>query len=485
MHFESEQWRYLAPRAQYPCVVLERGRPWDDYGYKTSFTAYYYSKANEETELGTLKILRRGQKQTEVPGAFELLDEHFCSVGQSLEFYERIRELGLEVAVAILVGLRDIIYTPTLQEAFEKEPGYARSLMRGSSALWAQQTAGSLFGLPSRAVPPPCFTYTRQVEGFVAPHRLEIEFQDQTEWFGRIVVIVGRNGTGKTVLMGLLAHALSGLNEQEVPNLGPARPLVSQVIAVSYSAFDTFTRPYYPYRRVNYVYCGLRDAAGRVDMDLAMKSFDEALQSIREQHREPQWTRLLQESGLLQEFPEPERITQLPLQQEEWLQHQSSGQKVLLLIIARVLANIRQGSILLVDELETHLHPLMLSGMMRLLHLLLLEFRSYAIVATHSPIVLQEIPARDIRILDREGGVPIISRYPSESFGENLTEIVNTAFRVDEQHKNYFHILRQLVEKRGSREQITAVLGKRLSLNARMALHALTVERGAQGDEKP
>jgi hypothetical protein len=42
-----------------------------------------------------------------------------------------------------------------------------------------------------------------------------------------------------------------------------------------------------------------------------------------------------------------------------------------------------------------------------------------------------------------------------------------------------------LVEKRGSREQVAAVLGKRLSLNARMALHALTAGQGAQGDEKP
>jgi hypothetical protein len=283
----------------------------------------------------------------------------------------------------------------------------------------------------------------------------------------------------------VLAYALSGLDEKEVPNLGPTRPLVSQVIAISYSAFDTFTRPHYREDGVNYAYCGLRDAAGRVDMDSAMESFDKSLSSIRQQHREQQWAWLLQHSGILNEFPEPERITQLPFKEGGWLQKQSSGQKLLLFILAKVLANIRQGSILLFDEPETHLHPQMLSSMMRLLHILLREFRSYAIVATHSPIVLQEIPARDIRILEREGGVPIISRYPSESFGENLTEIVNTAFRVDEQHKNYFQILRELVERKGPRDRVTAVLGERLSLNARMALHALTAEQGAQGDEEP
>ncbi|WP_224361088.1 ATP-dependent nuclease [Hyalangium versicolor] len=485
MHFESEQWKDLAPRAGYPCVVLERGRPWNDLGHTTSFTAYYVSNVGQELELGALKILQRGQQRTELPSTFTQLGDSFCSLGQSLEFYEHIQKLGPEIAQDILTGLRDVVFNPALRSEFQQDLGYTRSLLRGSSALWVLRTAGALFGHAPEAVPPPSFTYTRVLEGFDTPHRLEIEFQE-TEWLGRIVALVGRNGTGKTNLMGILAYALSGLNEKEVPNLGATRPLVSQVIAISYSAFDMFKRPSYREDGVNYTYCGLRDKDGRIDMDSAMKSFATALSSIRQQQREQQWAELLEESGILKEFSEPEPIVQLPFELPEgWLQRQSSGQKLFLLILAKLLASIRKGSILLFDEPESHLHPQMLSSMMRLLHSLLRKFRSYAIVATHSAIVLQEIPARDIRILERDGRVPIISRYPSESFGESLTEIVNTAFRMDEQHKNYFRILRVLLDKEGTRDRVTAVLGKKLSLNARMALHAMAAEQGAPGDEKP
>jgi hypothetical protein len=487
MHFESEQWKYLVPRQKFPCVVLERGRPWDDYTYKTSFRAYYRPDANQEVELGTLKILQRDQKRTELPVTFTALDERYCSLGQTLEFYERIRELGLDVAGEILTALRDTAFNPALHAEFEQEKGYQLSLLRASSALWALKTAGALFGRPTAPIPAPSFTYTKKLDGFDVPHQLEITFEERAEWLGRAIALVGRNGAGKTVLLGGLAHALSGLEKNEVPGLGSARPLVSQVIAISYSAFDTFRRPFSPELGVNYIYCGLRDATNHVNMDWAMSAFDEATLLIQQQNRAPQWTQLLKESGILEEFSEPERITQLPDADTrgEWLRKQSSGHKLLLLILARVLAHIRPGSILLFDEPETHLHPQLLSGMMRLLHRALQEFRSYAIIATHSPIVLQEIPARDIRILEREGNVPIISRYPTESFGESLTEIVNTAFRVDERHKNYFRILRQLVNTQGTREGVANLFNKKLSLNARMALHALTAKPGERGNEKP
>lgn len=485
MHFESEQWKYLVPRQQFPCVVLERGRPWDDYTYKTSFRAYYCPDAHQEVELGALKILQRDQKRTELPGTFTSLDERYCSLGQTLEFYERIQELGLDVAEKILTALRDSAFNPAIHTEFEREEGYQFSLLRASSALWALKTAGALFGRPTSPIPPPSFTYTKRLDGFDVPHRLEIAFEERAEWLGRAIALVGRNGAGKTVLLGGLAHALSGLDKDEVPKLGSARPLVSQVIAISYSAFDTFNRPYSPELGVNYIYCGLRDSDNHVNMDGAMSAFDEALVLIQQQKRGSQWAQLLKESGILEEFSEPERLIPLPDTRDEWLRKQSSGHKLLLLILARVLAHIRPGSVLLVDEPETHLHPQLLSGMMRLLHKVLQEFHSYAVIATHSPIVLQEIPARDIRILEREGGVPIISRYPTESFGENLTEIVNTAFRVDERHKNYFRILRQLVDTQGTREGVTNLFNKKLSLNARLALHALTATPEERGDEKP
>jgi hypothetical protein len=48
------------------------------------------------------------------------------------------------------------------------------------------------------------------------------------------------------------------------------------------------------------------------------------------------------------------------------------------------------------------LHPNMLTSLMRLLHAVLEDFHRFAILATHSPQVLQELPARSIRIIERD-----------------------------------------------------------------------------------
>jgi len=482
MKFKSVQWRYLAQLEQFPCFVLERGQPWNDYGHVTRFTAYFYPDAETEWTLGVVKILQRGQDRTEPPPEFVRLDDRFCSLGQSLEFYERIQGLiGSPASEEILGALRDVVFEPGIRSAFENERGYIRSLLRASSALRALREAGALFGKPFEPPPPLSFSYRRKLAGFDAPHELSIAFEIREEWLGRAVALVGRNGTGKTALLSRLAYALSGLDEDDAAELSPQRLPISQVVAISYSAFDTFTRPRHEVG-VNYVYCGLRDERDTVNLHWAMSGFATSLAELQEVNRSVQYFQLLKDSGVVDEFPQPAQLLENSASLSDWFHQQSSGHKLVLLVVANVLSRIATKSILLFDEPETHLHPHLLSSLMRLLHMLLHEYDSYAIVATHSPIVLQELPAQDIRILEREGNIPLITGYPGQSFGENLTEIVNTAFRVNEKSKNYFRILQQLVSTK-SRSELDAIFREGLGLNARMALHALTVDREAEEDD--
>lgn len=78
----------------HPLVILERGLPWDDHGYKTLFQVYYYDpgKAGEPQRLGAAKILQRGAKVTKLPPEeMDGLNEGFCSLGQDLDYYENVR----------------------------------------------------------------------------------------------------------------------------------------------------------------------------------------------------------------------------------------------------------------------------------------------------------------------------------------------------------------------------------------------------------
>jgi predicted ATP-dependent endonuclease of OLD family len=59
---------------------------------------------------------------------------------------------------------------------------------------------------------------------------------------------------------------------------------------------------------------------------------------------------------------------------------------------------------LLFDEPETHLHPSIIFKLINTLNKLLDDYDSYLIIATHSPIVIQQIPSKKVMIL-RDGAV--------------------------------------------------------------------------------
>jgi predicted ATP-binding protein involved in virulence len=149
-------------------------------------------------------------------------------------------------------------------------------------------------------------------------------------------------------------------------------------------------------------------------------------------------------------------------------------------VLTRLLAKLRDGAFVLFDEPEINLHPSLLAAMLRVLHRWLERFNAYGVITTHSPIVLQEIPGRMVRVLSRQGRVPFVRRYESESFGQTLSEILVEVFGQDERDQNYASVLRDLVDAGLSTEEIEGALGRTLSINARMALRSLEQRRRAR-----
>ena len=132
---------------------------------------------------------------------------------------------------------------------------------------------------------------------------------------------------------------------------------------------------------------------------------------------------------------------------------------------------------MLFDEPELNLHPALLSATLRVLHAWLDDFDGYGIIATHSPIVLQEIPGRNVRLLRRFGRVPHVEAYDAESFGQSLSEIVGEVFGLDEMDKNFLTELRALVASGKTPEEIEGGWDRPLPLGARIALRALGGDR--------
>ncbi|MCZ5439143.1 AAA family ATPase [Escherichia coli] len=70
----------------------------------------------------------------------------------------------------------------------------------------------------------------------------------------------------------------------------------------------------------------------------------------------------------------------------------SSGHKIVLLTITRLVESMEERSLVFLDEPEAHLHPPLLSAFIRSLSDLLINRNAVSIIATHSPVVLREVP---------------------------------------------------------------------------------------------
>jgi ABC-type transport system involved in cytochrome c biogenesis ATPase subunit len=421
------------------------------------------------------------------------LDERFCSLGQDLDYYENVWALGQGIAPVILRGLRDMVFDPAIHEAFKAEEGVEKSLLRSSSARIARRDAGRLLQGQTRIPTGPfSFAFSCKLgdQGFSDPHRVQFEFFPQDRQLGHIMALVGKNASGKSALLRALARSLSGL-DTKVGVFSPEPPFLRRIIVIAYSAFDpyTFFKRGRPEDGVAYRYCGLRNKAGGLDIDRAFALTERRLTRLRVGMNEALLQELLQRSGIFDVEPH----LQDPLATGDFarfvtqMRSLSAGHQIFLFVLTNLMATIRHGSLVLFDEPELHLHPNMLTSLMRLLHAVLEEFDSFAILATHSPQVLQEIPARSIRIIERDEGTPGLRPYPRESFGANLGEITELAFGINEQDRNYHRLLRESARGAQGREWLEhradTVFEKPLSLTTRMLLSRLRQPGGE--DEEP
>ena len=86
---------------------------------------------------------------------------------------------------------------------------------------------------------------------------------------------------------------------------------------------------------------------------------------------------------------------------EALLKRMSSGHAIVLLTVTKLVETVEEKTLVLLDEPESHLHPPLLSAFTLALSDLLVNRNGVVIIATHSPVVLQEVPKSCVSILRR------------------------------------------------------------------------------------
>lgn len=132
---------------------------------------------------------------------------------------------------------------------------------------------------------------------------------------------------------------------------------------------------------------------------------------------------------------------------QESFENMSSGQKAILLLIAQISYSIHDNYLVLLDEPENYMHPPLLSAAIQSLSSLLARHQSMAIIATHSPIVLQEIPKKCVAVYKNYEGLRRVQRPRIETYGENLGSIISDVYGYNTYKSGFYQTLRDLMEQ--------------------------------------
>ncbi len=447
---------------------------WNDYGFYTLYKLYYVNIDNEETEIGYVKIGHKGQEEgsTLLEGIFDNIKEEYFSLGQSVDFYKTLRQLGDEVRLEYLIGMNDLAYFADLYEEVKEDKVVEVSLLREvNRKSVTQQFRRIAHG--GAVLTEYNFKYKFETESSSSLFQFEVipESLPPTN----IHTIIGANGSGKTTsLKGIRDGYLNETLNEDFAN----------AIFVSFSVFDKDQNYEFTDKSKEYYYVGVKKEGGNTKSQEELKlEFFNSIKSILSKKRHYYLHRMLEilngdvnleNKGLikiLENFMEgSQNIT--PIENtsvvfSEIFDSLSSGHQIILLTVAKIIELIVEKTLILVDEPETHLHPPLLSAFVRAISEISIAENAVVILATHSPVVLQEVPRSCVSIIRKHGSQIKIKRPRFETFGENIGVLTEEVFKLEIPKTGFHTLLRKVVNKNLDYERVLELFNDELSIEAK------------------
>lgn len=494
-HFEDE------------VLVAPLRTSWNDFGHRLHaevglrtpkggrewFGAHFVVRGH--TNLAAFVREHLGDSAESIP--LDALEAPFASLLHESKYYSLVRKnVGSEQGKKLLLAIHDASLlhaqddtVPGWPEFFTSE-AFTHAMTRSSEGHFAFRN-GSLV-LAGRGMDK---TDARQsISVSLKGHgpRLHFDFdftaQKSNALRGRIAVIIGKNGCGKTSSLSRLAAGFATDKRRGVTFEN--RPAVNQVLAFAHSgalvhfrqrkdrssAASVRTFALDPSTTLR---TAARERQTRLLVDIArsvdghfnpLDDFQEIvaeefpalklLVPLRADLEQPPQGEILHDGGRyvdLQRWMLGGEARQLAaasgVDHERELvfldargqpRNLSLGQAAFLNFALNALANAGPASILLVDEPENFLHPNLVSRFMRVLHRVVEGTRSIAILATHSPFVVREVQSAQVHVIrslvDQESEIV----HPRlQTLGANVTSISNEVFGDDLAEHLYELVLKE------------------------------------------
>lgn len=475
---------------------------WDDwFTYNTKYSLIYADKSGNHHYIGSLKIgeIKQSNKRPSIPVYFEQLDNEFFSVGQSEDYYEELNSLGENIRNDILTGLNDIAFNDDHFEKARSQNVLHSSLLR---SLTTATVKGKFRRISRGGAKLSKYKFTYKV---LQKNPIELSFQviPDSNPPTNIHAFIGRNGVGKTHLISNMIQTV--LSKSNSPEENPPgifyenaedsyidyEEMFANIVLVSFSAFDTSQLPKerdINSRGIKYSYIGLRQTDLITGASLSPKTPDQLANEFSESAYnccEISTVRWVNAIDTLETDPlfKAYSISQLTDIKEEALfkteaknifNSLSSGHKIVLLTMTRLIETVDERTLVLMDEPESHLHPPLLSALIRALSDLLIHRNGVAIIATHSPVILQEIPRSCAWILRSSISRILAADRPSiETFGENIGAITREVFKLEVENSGFHKLLQETVDKLDNYDEVLDAFEGELGHEAKALVRAM------------
>lgn len=430
-----------------------------------------------------LEIFEKYSNPTEIIQDENL--ENYYSILSEISHYREIVEIfGINEASKILIAINDMAFAKAKKSRshwFKKaqaEKAFTESLIRKSEAFYSFSNSSFLLNGIEKELFDSVSSKIKlkfNLEGFTNPHELDFSFDKNSFIPKNISVIIGKNGVGKSQS---LSHLVKGAinNDQSIlsdPDNG--RPMISRILALATpgETSNTFPTPRSNkniyYRRLSLARTSQGDNSAtlpdlvhqlarsneRIGKSKRWGIFMLALKSVldpnsiafkltpyeddsyRYQFGDSDYANLddfvLGNEEKLLELRRRLILTESPKIYSNGNFHpMSSGQISFFRFALHACLYIENGTLVLIDEPETHLHPNLISDFFILLNDLLAQTGSIAIISTHSAYFVRELPRDQVLILrtdSTDNGKSVSCERPRlGTFGSNVGSISHFVF---------------------------------------------------------
>lgn len=455
------------------------------------------------------------------------LNQQFITILRNEHSYQDlVAAAGREGVERILRPLHDAVYyrwkllETELLESFINSADIHKSVFRRESTYLAWHRGARILasaGVEEYTDARVPFAFSTKLPGFDGPHHLRIGFDAPAPLSDRCHALIGRNGVGKSQLLRELVitigRRIDGTQTDPFTQSGAPRgeatqlegtPNLNRVVVASWDDDSAYPHDSRLDSNLQYLFFPMTERGPR-DLPNASLAASEKLTSqllqifrdspnaadspftvlrtslrpildiqdlgvlLRRHGQEEQRWITMRELRSTMETRQLELLSRVELSidptkvREGTAIEMSSGERAFLRFGIRCISRLKQGSLLILDEPETHLHPNLIAEFMRILTDALKKTNSIALIATHSPFVARELPSRCVHVIQLSGMSPETRSSFLRTFGASIDSLSTDIFADADAPQVNQNIAEEISRLGLSIEEITSRFGREVS----------------------